>query len=167
MKDKTFFQKLLGQISPEAADVSEVKASLETLSAENVELKAALEAAVASVKEADTKIAEFSAQVAALQEQLGAKEQAAADEAKAARMKKLSDVLGDEKASSMFEVTKDMGAEQFEAVVAAMGGTLKAEAELFAPVGVDAVADADAVAAAGEGESLEAKMLRQKYHSTK
>lgn len=167
MKDKSFLEKLKGAVSSKAENAVALEATIAELTSEVETLKLAAETATALIAEADAKIAEYAAQVVALQEQLGAKEQASADEAKAARMKKLSDVLGDEKASSMFEVTKDMGAEQFEAVVAAMGGTLKAEAELFAPVGVDAVADADAVAAAGEGESLEAKMLRQKYHTTK
>lgn len=167
MKDKSFLEKLKGAVSSKAENIVALEATITELTSEVETLKLAADAATALVAEADAKIAEYAAQVAALQEQLGAKEQAAADEAKAERMKKLTDVLGDEKASSMFEVTKDMGAEQFEAVVAAMGGTLKAEAELFAPVGVDAVADANAVAEAGEGDSLEAKLLRQKYHSTK
>ena len=175
MKDKTFFEKLKDAvISAPSADVAALQASVESLTAQVGEMNAALEAAAQTIQEADAKVAEYAAKAADYESKLAevqasdeAKAQAAAEALKNARMSRLVAAVGDLKADGVYAATQEMNDQAFEAVVAAMEAGLDREAKSFAPAGVDATANSDAVAAAGEGESLEAKMLRQKYHSNK
>lgn len=118
---------------------------------------AGLQAAVASLTELlaekDAKIAELSALVEAATEFKAAQEKAAAEAKTAARSAALVEVVGTEQAESLMTATASMDDAGFSALVAALHGKAKVEAEspAFKEVGAEGATDQSKLAAEARG----------------
>lgn len=169
MKD-TMLSRLLGRLGAPEAVGNEAVAALQAefdnfkvaAEAEKQELAAALETALAAVADADKRVAELSGLVESLQ---GAAEKMKADAeatAAAARLEKITSIVGATKAQAVADSTKGLSDEQLSVVLNAMAAAATAEAQskMFTEQGAAAQAD---VAAHVAGESEEMRILREKY----
>lgn len=125
---------------------------------------AELTAALAELAEVKASLAEVTA---ALAEVSNAKEAAEADALAtklAARQVRVEAALGTELAAGFMAAVADMSDDKFEGVMAAMtaSSTKEAESPAFKEVGVDAQADAQALAKAAETNGT-MEILRAKY----
>lgn len=168
------------EVKISAEDVqAAIAVAVESLRAEFDEYKQTAEAMVAA---ADEQVALLKAEIETLGQALTATETAlaeaqaaldaadeeamkAAAEAAAAKLEarkeKVIGIVGTERADALLKVTEGMDDAAFEAVVAALGVGVEAEAKapLFKEVGVDAEADTAKVV----GETAEMRILKNKY----
>jgi hypothetical protein len=134
-------------VKPYAAAVIEATAQLETVAAALTEVTGLYEAAKAA-------LAEVAAEKVAM-------EVAAAVAKAAARKEKVEAAIGTEKAAGLLLATEGLDDASFDAVVAALAGSVDAEAKspLFQEVGATGVVDAAKIVE----ESAEMQALKQKY----
>lgn len=141
--------------APEAAQTEVVAALTKTVAEQAEQLTAALanlETLQAQVKAA---VDEKNALLAQIQ-----------DDKNKARMSVITDAVGDSKAQALFEATQNLGDAEFSAVVGALAGSVKVEANtpLFKELGASAETNVENIPEAVE-ESLEMKMLKAKYQN--
>lgn len=141
------------------AEFDQFKVSAE---ANITELSAALEVAVASLKEVEASRDELSEKLSAIEVQVAADAEAAAVAVMTARKDKIVAAVGTDRAGAVFAATEHLDATAFDTVLAAMtvAGTTESKSKMFTEQGASAEADATAVAA---GPSKEMQILQNKY----
>lgn len=165
MNNKSFFEKLKMQVSPETNDIESVKSELMAMKNSFASLSNEYEKATSLLKEADvvhasltSKLNEALSSNKQLTEKLAAINAEAEEKTKRERISMLQDLLGDEVGLSTYEATKTLSNESFTAMTKGFELSSKKEAGSFSAKGVN-TRKSEALAAEDEERRLVREIL--------